>query len=367
VYPESFRGWSPSCTRQPAERGWSLATTESPSTTDRQQTKSLRYSRAGALRYIKQAQAKCLSYEIICVLPIWVDSGAGPESEEMSISAISNKKRGLRLLPRKLCAFTLIELLVVIAIIAILAAMLLPALNRTKSKATGAHCMANLRQLQLAWSMYADDNGDFIAGNHWQDEANKVPNVGNWVSGWLDPRQANNTDNTNILLLLDPQFGVLGPYARSSGVDRCLASKVTAMEGGISYQVVRTVSMSVWMGFRSLPWNPGYRSFHKKSEIQGIAVSDALVFVDERDDSIDDGEFALDMVQDQIVNFPAGYHGGAGGVTFADGHAEIHRWRSAELQAPQQFGGQSIKHEFTTVAANNVDLLWLRAHGTARQ
>jgi prepilin-type processing-associated H-X9-DG protein len=130
---------------------------------------------------------------------------------------------------------------------------------------------------------------------------------------------------------------------------------------------VRTVSMSVWMGFRSLPWNPGYRSFHKKSDIQGIAVSDALVFVDERDDSIDDGEFALDMVQDQIVNFPAGYHGGAGGVTFADGHAEIHRWRSAELQAPQQFGGQSIKHEFTTVAANNVDLLWLRAHGTARQ
>jgi prepilin-type processing-associated H-X9-DG protein len=116
-----------------------------------------------------------------------------------------------------------------------------------------------------------------------------------------------------------------------------------------------------------LPWNPGFRSFHKKSEIQGMAVSDALVFVDERDDSIDDGEFALDMVQNQIVNFPAGYHGGAGGVSFADGHAEIHRWRSAEVLAPQQIGGESIKHEFTPVAANNVDLLWLRAHGTAKQ
>jgi prepilin-type processing-associated H-X9-DG protein len=93
-------------------------------------------------------------------------------------------------------------------------------------------------------------------------------------------------------------------------------------------------------------------------------TSETLVFVDERDDSIDDGEFAIDMVGNQIVNFPSGYHAGAGGVTFADGHAEIHRWRSSELQAPQQ-SVQSVKHEFTSVAANNVDLLWLRTHATA--
>jgi prepilin-type processing-associated H-X9-DG protein len=257
-------------------------------------------------------------------------------------------------------------LLVVIAIIAILAAMLLPALSKAKAKATAVHCMNNLKQIQLAWQLYADDSNDYAAGNYWTDEANRVPDKANWVSGWLDPRQANNTDNTNVTLLLNPRYGALGPYAGSKDVYRCLASKITAKEGGAAYPLVRNVSMSVWMGYRNQPWNDGFVTFHKTGDLQMFSPSDALVFVDERDDSIDDGEFALDMLVNQIVNVPAGYHGGGSGVTFGDGHAEIHRWRTPEVLRPQEIGAQLTKWQFMPVSATNADLVWMRAHATVR-
>jgi len=260
--------------------------------------------------------------------------------------------------------FTLIELLVVIAIIAILAALLLPALVKARARATAVHCMGNLKQLQYGWHMYAHDNNDVIVGNQWQLEAAHSPL--NWLSGWLDPRQANLPDNTNTLLLLDLRWAAMGPYMKSANVYRCIASKVICKEGATFYPVARTVAMSCWMGYINLPPGngAGFKSFRKTSEILRMAPSDALVFIDERDDSIDDGSFAVDMTQNQVINFPASYHAGSGGVTFADGHAEIHRWRSPELLVPQQAGAEGVKHEFLPVSASNVDLVWLRQHAT---
>src|SRR5579859_4315970 len=108
-------------------------------------------------------------------------SGSGQSSMHYS------KTRALRR-PRARLGFTLIELLVVIAIIAILAAMLLPALSRARLKAEGAQCENNLRQLELGWLMYAHDNRDYLPGDKWQDEANHIPNAGNWITGWLSPQ-----------------------------------------------------------------------------------------------------------------------------------------------------------------------------------
>jgi prepilin-type processing-associated H-X9-DG protein len=258
----------------------------------------------------------------------------------------------------------LIELLVVIAIIAILASMLLPTLSRSKAKATATQCMSNYRQQQLGWVMYAQDSNDSLARNVWQDEQSHVQNE-NWLSGWLDPITANITDNTNTSLFLDSKWATLGSYIKAPGAFRCAASRVTCVEGGVRYPLCRNVSMSVAMGSPDGAFDG--KSFHKSSDITGISPSMTFVFIDERDDSIDDGEFLVFLTMNQIPNFPAAYHAGSGALSFADGHAEMHRYRTAEFQPPQASGQESVKKQFTNVSANNIDMLWMRDHLSVRK
>ncbi len=230
-------------------------------------------------------------------------------------------------LPGRQHGFTLIELLVVIAIIAILAALLLPALNKAKTKAQGIGCLNNLRQLQFAWHMYADDqNGKLVYNN---SHAAGEP-VG-WVIGWLKTA----VDATNVNLL---KQGLLWDYNKSLPTYKCPADRSTAVEAnGKAYPRVRSISLNGHMNGNS--WytaliDNNYFTFRKYVEIIRPVPAQAFTFLDEHPDDIDDGYFLVNVtVHAAWGNMPANYHNGACGFCFADGHAEIKKWRDPDTLA----------------------------------
>jgi prepilin-type N-terminal cleavage/methylation domain-containing protein/prepilin-type processing-associated H-X9-DG protein len=217
-------------------------------------------------------------------------------------------------------AFTLIELLVVIAIIAILAAMLLPALGRAKSRAQTIACMSNAKQLQLAYELYSTDNLNRLMDNSVAGVSS--PGAQAWIQGNVQEYQSDYTEH--------PSKGVLWPYNKSLGIYRCPSSRafLQGVGRGVTVPHNRSFSVSVWLGSNLTP--PDLIA-QKSSAIRHPAKTS--VFLEENQISIDNGAIGFNRTNVAGVwNLPSNRHNNAANLSFMDGHTETFRWRGPRLK-----------------------------------
>jgi prepilin-type N-terminal cleavage/methylation domain-containing protein/prepilin-type processing-associated H-X9-DG protein len=270
--------------------------------------------------------------------------------------------------------FTLVELLVVIAIIAILAGLLLPSLSKAKTKAQSVQCLNNLRQLQLAWYLYAGDNNDNVPPNYsYGDVAGKLPTTASWVSGMMAYETIPEfapwyTDSTNISKLVPGGYGSIGSYAKTPAIYKCPADKSWILLSAARYTRVRSVAMNEYMNDVNFVIDDRVQIcvFRKITDIIRPPPSLAWVFIDEHEDSISSGWFGVEPPTPTTpwmphfwAQLPASRHNGAATLSFADGHVETKKWLDPRTKKPV------TRTRFIPIIEENPDAAWLEERTTS--
>ncbi len=263
-------------------------------------------------------------------------------------------------------AFTIIELVAVLGMIALMAVILSPVLARSYQSGNAARCLNNLRQLSMGWKMYADDCRGRFAPNLDGSAAGRSNR--SWAGGWLDFSSVN-TDNTNVALLLDhnlyPNGAYLGPYVRTAEAFKCPSDNSKSDITSPPSPRVRTYSMSNRVGDQARSWtgNSAYLMYTTLGSLTSPKPAELFVFVEEREDGINDPTFLVDPDNlYNVVDYPAMYHAASGAFGFADGHSELHRWQDPRT-TPVLGSGLTVN----VVLTNNSDVVWLQQHSAAKR